>query len=881
MSQTLVKIINGNLEGNVLDNAASEHTLSELLTVMRRMEKQTGPNSKKAAEAQRKNTAEVNKNTRATEELTKAKTTYKDALTWLGGRGFRLLSQSIGIFASGLSSASENIVNFSAEIINSQPEITDFTGALASSRLNILGFGTAIHQLTQLFVSNYRSFQTLTQNGIFLGDRISSLQSDFSAMGVSASTMSEILMQNTDQFSRFGSTTQGAIAALTGMRRVTGDTREELMRFGISFDEQAEIFARGFARNTIAMRMGTITQEQIVNLTARYARDLRRLSDLTGASANELEDAARRAEMETAFQIYLENLRASGEHGTQIANQLEQQVMTLSAAGAQGLADAIMGEVLNLPTLTDAATSARGFVNGADLAISDLISLSRNTNQTEEEFNQKRAEILRSLGEQQQLAEDSMLGVAALLSQTDTGAQEALNVARRFRYLRTDTEVFAGNIDSAGETILTFDSAMRELRLVISDLVTAITGSDGFIGLLNNASDGLRSFRQGLEIDIEDYNPFNEEGRRNIYNSFRSLMTSMSDSFTNFWNGPNAESLRNTISGFFRNMVEELILSINETTGFLRRSSRNIRESRLENAIAFGTEALSDSMSETRDELTRIYQSQLDNAIEQIERFGDINGTLSDYANRAIDEMSRFSTQEQIEEMRQRVEKAHDTFVENQISELIDQFEARQNSISQQISDLESRVFTDRSGIFGIGSKTAEEQRQEAEQRILQQQQDLSSELNERFNQLFDDVESDQLLSILNSLGIEIPQHMKDLITVLDGNTNGTVRDFGTEYGDRVNRRIGTLKATGMRAEPRDTVAQIHQGERVLNPQETSEYNQREESSSQRDMLKKLDELNTSMNTMIGLMTQELSVQTKTMKNISGLGPDLMKGVPG
>jgi len=94
------------------------------------------------------------------------------------------------------------------------------------------------------------------------------------------------------------------------------------------------------------------------------------------------------------------------------------------------------------------------------------------------------------------------------------------------------------------------------------------------------------------------------------------------------------------------------------------------------------------------------------------------------------------------------------------------------------------------------------------------------------------------------------------------------------------SRKIGTLQATGMRSEPRDTVTQIHAGERVLNPTETQEYNSRSSNDSQTATVKKLDELNTSMLTMIKLMNQEISIQSRTMNTISGLGPDLMKGIP-
>ena len=131
-------------------------------------------------------------------------------------------------------------------------------------------------------------------------------------------------------------------------------------------------------------------------------------------------------------------------------------------------------------------------------------------------------------------------------------------------------------------------------------------------------------------------------------------------------------------------------------------------------------------------------------------------------------------------------------------------------------------------------------------------------------------------------------QGMPGVGTLLNLPGMQTIMGLGSDIGSDIRnniqnifsgRIVGTLQATGQPMEPRDTVAQIHAGERVLNPQETREYNT--QANIQRDMVTKLDELNTSMHTMIRLMTQELAVQSRTMNSIKGLGPDLMKGIPG
>tara|TARA_R110000868_G_scaffold81659_1_gene230930 strand:+ start:1766 stop:4195 length:2430 start_codon:yes stop_codon:yes gene_type:complete len=89
-------------------------------------------------------------------------------------------------------------------------------------------------------------------------------------------------------------------------------------------------------------------------------------------------------------------------------------------------------------------------------------------------------------------------------------------------------------------------------------------------------------------------------------------------------------------------------------------------------------------------------------------------------------------------------------------------------------------------------------------------------------------------------------------------------------------RSIGTLGATGLTLEPKDTVAQIHQGERVLNPAETAAYNS---GGNQSQMTNKLDQLNTTMLRVASLLEAGLGVQTRTMKGVRAQSGDLFRSL--
>lgn len=80
-------------------------------------------------------------------------------------------------------------------------------------------------------------------------------------------------------------------------------------------------------------------------------------------------------------------------------------------------------------------------------------------------------------------------------------------------------------------------------------------------------------------------------------------------------------------------------------------------------------------------------------------------------------------------------------------------------------------------------------------------------------------------------------------------------------------RRVGTLKATGKTTEPSDTVAQIHKGERVLNPSEAGAVN---------DLPGAINQLNTLTAQIRDLMSQSVAHQERTARGIKKLGSDLM-----
>ena len=88
-----------------------------------------------------------------------------------------------------------------------------------------------------------------------------------------------------------------------------------------------------------------------------------------------------------------------------------------------------------------------------------------------------------------------------------------------------------------------------------------------------------------------------------------------------------------------------------------------------------------------------------------------------------------------------------------------------------------------------------------------------------------------------------------------------------------VPRNIGTLRATGRTTEAADVTANIHKGERVLNPQEAAAYN------SQTGAGGTIQQLNTTMNQAVSLLQTIAMYQGQTAKSVAGIGTDYYRGI--
>ena len=803
MAGSQVKITNGNLEGNILDNAASEYTLKQLLSAMQTMST-SGANSKKAAKELEDFTNKTKDGTKATKELSDAKRSLKNDIAFLTSRGLRIFTQGIGLAATGLINLGTEIFDFGTSMLETQLDVTDFSSAIKNSSLNVLGLGTAFDGVIKLLNSNYTAFQQLSTSGILFNGTIVELQQEAAAQRLELGQLNSILSQNSERLALLGSATDGARLALSAGARAYDQNAEQLRAWGINFEEQGELFTSFLSVNALALRRRTMSEEQLVNQSSAYAINLRQLSALTGKSVDELRQEVEKQNFSAAFDSFLAGITDDDER-QRIRSMVTQMGATYGEAGAE----LAMAQAMGIPPITDAATAMAGVLPQLNDEIGNQLAIAKRFTGTQEEFFdltlQRNNQLANSL--QGWIDQNATLGQVLSLQGDPMGAA--------FQSLFQGINIFSGDMDDVLNRVRNFEDdptanmlksineALGSLRVAAIKLTTNFFNNEAVKKSLNDFAEWIKN------IDYTKYNPFDEEGRANIAASFNTAVENFGNIFRSFWEGPNAVALRDTISGFFEYLIEELILSINQTTGLFGGTARNIRTGRLGDSITEDDrESATDTIS--AEELSgsqRAYRELLDEAVELQRTLNALGPSVGDPDG----DLMIGDYQRQLDQLIQRLPSGSEEDVARraQIADLVEEYE-------RQMRKSQDRLWTGGAG----RAQAAEEAR------------NISTQLQ--------------------GLGVNME-----------------------------TRRIGTLQATGMKAEPRDMVAQIHQGERVLNPQETEEYNNRTGSNNQSNVVEKLDQLNNTMLMVASLMNQELAIQTRTMNNISGLGPDLMKGIPG
>lgn len=494
--------------------------------------------------------------------------------------GFSLLGKAITgtIKVMGtLVKAGNAVVGFSANLAQTQVEVTDFTQKLADSKLNILGFGDTINAITKLLYANYTTFQQLSTSGIAFGDRIESMTRDGAAVGISLDVLAGNLAANSEAFARLGTGTRGALMAIDLAEEAYERNARTLQTYGLSFAEQNENFLKFFAQNSLALQRGTMTQGQLVDMSDDYAKGLRRLSELTGIQADQIAEGVEKANMNAAFENFISQF--DGE--TQ--NRLRSIINTMQSGFGDAGREAAMAMMIGVNPVTEGAQMLTSMMPGFGGMLGSLTNQAKTFGGSLEQFNTSLfGQMNQFANANRGFADANSRYFATLGLMGDPYGMAGGEIVRFVNMFGGSVEQLQSRLGRESPTqraFNAFNEAIRDVRVALADLFEKVfksgaftramywlSGSGGrstglpyfadnfdyFVDVITGKTkadpdSAMGRFKAGLDAvkdafivvgdTLSTYNPFTEEGRTNLLDGWRSLMANMLIAFNDTFIG--------------------------------------------------------------------------------------------------------------------------------------------------------------------------------------------------------------------------------------------------------------------------------------------------------------------------------------------------------
>ena len=314
MANTTVEIIGGQLSG-VLQNAASDATLQEIVRAVNKMSGSTGGSARNAP----------------TTTTPDSSTSLMSSAMDMVGNQIGNLVGAMGSFAGMIASGNDKLSSYTTvlndQIIKGLPIVGKYLGA----------FGDVINYSIGTFEAWNQSLKQSTKSGASFNNSILELRAAANGANLSLDDFVGIVSANSESLVAFGGTvTEGAKAFADYnkyLKRDSGPVNDTLRQMGYSSKEVSEMLMM-FMKNT---QRGAFrekqSKEQFEKQFMHYSLNLDRLVKLTGQTAQQLEQKIAGVNQDAAYQAMIMNL--GKDQATMMDSGLKQFVATYGEAGAE------------------------------------------------------------------------------------------------------------------------------------------------------------------------------------------------------------------------------------------------------------------------------------------------------------------------------------------------------------------------------------------------------------------------------------------------------------------------------------------------------------------------------------------------------------------
>jgi hypothetical protein len=293
-----VEIRGGELDGSVLENAASEATLLRLVEALERTSKSSGQGGPDIAAATRLQNLynESKKKSRTTTDQ------FTDAT--------KSATSAVSSFASGLSGIAKDLVKMldrtAAAGLNilfsgATPKVTQFTDALSG----ILGDSQAIKALGSTVEQVITDFREISSVGADLGTGLLAIKNRAVEANLPLEVFKKIITENAQGLAIYGGSVSKGAMQFAQISGAVQKLRPQFANLGMTMEETGEFTASFLVQQQRMGNLQNMTLQQQTQGAIQYNLELDKMSRATGIQRKALDDANQKIQMETRMRAAL------------------------------------------------------------------------------------------------------------------------------------------------------------------------------------------------------------------------------------------------------------------------------------------------------------------------------------------------------------------------------------------------------------------------------------------------------------------------------------------------------------------------------------------------------------------------------------------------
>ena len=316
---TRVEIITGSLKGSIIENAASEATLQELLDVLKRMSSMPGGGTTGGGSSGSNNNNGGNKQ----QDNPPQPSAFSKMFDAFG----RALSNTSSILQSGNS----NLSAYARGLGNAAALLPGHAKAL-SNLIDV--FATAI-EIAERWNATLKE---LSNVGASFNNSIFDMRIAAAGTLMPLEQFAELVKTNSDAFAALGGTvTKGAQAfsRLSSQMFQPGGIGQNLLNMGMTVDQVNSGLAKYLGTTMRGVKAEDMNVQRMTALYSNYAETIDRIAKLQGAEKEELEKKVQAIQNEAAWQLKLQG--ADEETRAKMTAALTQAAEIYGPKGAEAL----------------------------------------------------------------------------------------------------------------------------------------------------------------------------------------------------------------------------------------------------------------------------------------------------------------------------------------------------------------------------------------------------------------------------------------------------------------------------------------------------------------------------------------------------------------